>query len=64
MIYKILVIVLALLATINCYSEENGILILKDEDLNNITAIFPNIFIKYYVPWYTCNYLGVVIVNS
>jgi len=52
MIQKIIIGWLLLFAVALTYTEENGVLVLNNEDLANITQIFPNIFIDYYVPWY------------
>lgn len=56
MILKILILALVCLVPLQAYTEENGVLILTDDDMPNITEIFPHLFIKYYVPWYTCDY--------
>lgn len=64
MILQIVILALAALQPLLAYSEHNGVLILTDDDLNNITDIFPHLFVKYYVPWYTCDHTGADIASS
>ncbi len=64
MILKILILALVCLIPLQAYTEENGVLVLTNDDLSNITQIFPHLFIKYYVPWYTCDYQGASIARS
>lgn len=64
MIQKILVFLLFLAVLTQAYTEENGILVLEGKDLDTITETFPNLFIEFYVPWYTCGYVGANIVRN
>lgn len=64
MIVRTLILALVCLAPLRAYTEENGVLVLTDEDMSNITQIFPHLFIKYYVPWYTCDYKGANIAKN
>jgi hypothetical protein len=64
MILKIFILVLACLIPLQAYTEENGVLILTNDDLSNITDIFPHLFVKYYVPWYTCDNEGASIAKN
>lgn len=64
MILKFLFLVLICIIPLQAYTEENGVLILNDDDLTNITEIFPHLFIKYYVTWYTCDDEGASIVKN
>lgn len=64
MILKILILALVCLVPLQAYTEENGVLVLTDDDMSNITEIFPHLFIKYYVPWYTCDYQGANIAKN
>lgn len=50
MILKIVLLAVCLLR-VSAFTEEDGILVLTSSDLDNITTLFPQIFIKYYVPW-------------
>ena len=64
MILKFLFLALLCLIPLRAYTEENGVLILSDDDLTNITEIYPHLFIKYYVSWYTCDNVGANIVKN
>jgi translation initiation factor 2 beta subunit (eIF-2beta)/eIF-5 len=64
MIQKNLVFLLFLAVLAHGYTEENGILVLEGKDLDTITETFPNLFIEFYVPWYTCGYVGANIAEN
>lgn len=50
---KIQIIVLcALVFSAVSYTEENGVLILTDDDFPTITEEFPFLMIEFYAPWY------------
>lgn len=51
MILKIVLLTIFCLLPVYAFTEEEGVLVLTDADLHNITTLFPHIFIKYYVPW-------------
>jgi hypothetical protein len=64
MILKIILLTVLCLIPTHSYTEENGVLVLTDEDLQNITDIYPHLFVKYYVPWYTCDNKGADIASN
>lgn len=64
MIIRVLILALLCLVPLRAYTEENGVLVLTNDDISNITEIFPHLFIKYYVPWYTCDYEGASIAKN
>lgn len=49
MIKTILFVTLLVLS--NCYTEEENVLVLGDEDFPSITSEFNYILIEFYVPW-------------
>lgn len=50
---KYCLILLLLIISINCYEEDNGITILKDDNYAQAIKEFPNIIVKMYAPWCT-----------
>ena len=62
---KIYLILLAiLLSSVLGYKNINGILELNAKDLKELPSISPRLLVKYYVPWYTCQDKGAIIVNN
>lgn len=49
MIKTILLVTLVVLS--NCYTEEDNVLVLTDDDFPSITSEFSHILIEFYAPW-------------
>jgi hypothetical protein len=63
-VLRLLLLAVVCLIPLSAYTEENGVLVLTEDDLSNITQIFPHLFVKYYVSWYTWDHAGASIARN
>ena len=59
-----LLFVTTLFSFVIAYKNVDGILELNAKDLTQLSSISRRIFVKYYVPWYTCHDSGVAIAKN
>ena len=54
-----------LLVGLKGYEEIDGVIVLTGDDLPKLGEISTQLFVLYYVPWYTCDHVGAsIVLNS